>query len=91
MSYIEDNNYDVEFGGTPVIDFEKGYWTDKQGKRWKLSEMETRHINNCVRVLERTKEEYDYDDWELRDINAKIKEFKKELNRRSRFPGNAPF
>ena len=29
------------------------YWTTREGKKLKISEMETSHINNCIELLER--------------------------------------
>ena len=28
-------------------------WIDKNGKSWEVSEMETSHIENCIRLLEK--------------------------------------
>ena len=36
-------------------------WTTKDGKRLKLRDMETSHIENCIKMLERSLSDWDYE------------------------------
>lgn len=66
------------------VDYNRGYWTTKDGKNLKIELMETSHIKNTINLLKRniTKlvgEEKDYyEDY----FNFKINEFEKELKKR---------
>ena len=86
MSWADDEGYyfDPE-DMRPSIEFEVGEWTDADGKTHQISDMEIRYIKNCIGVLKRTKEEWDYPDYDLEAINDKIAEFEKELENRSTF------
>ena len=55
-----------------------GIWTQKDGKEIRLKDMETSHINNCIRMLKRQEEQYGNDD--IRD--AWIERFRQELWKR---------
>lgn len=72
-------------------------WTTKDGQKLQLRDMETSHINNCIRMLERDMPEFEDDDtivadhWSLtgvvvlpgaRSYRETIKEFESELRRR---------
>lgn len=92
MSWAEDEGYDAYWGDEeqhPSIDFDRGYWTDKNGDRYNIQNMQVQHIKNCINILKRTQEKWDYPEEDLREIKAKIKEFQKELNRRHNFKGKA--
>lgn len=57
---------------------EAGMWTQKDGTRIAVEDMETSHIQNCIRMLTRQIERYGSDD--IRE--AWIEVFDKELRRR---------
>lgn len=56
---------------------DEGYWETKDGRHLKIKKMETNHIENCIKMLERTKEKDEYTDF-------KLNEFKEELDKRER-------
>lgn len=57
---------------------EAGIWTQKDGTLIAVEDMETRHIQNCIRMLERQNERYGADG--LREVWIEV--FDKELRRR---------
>lgn len=86
MSWAEDEGYDIYDGledNIPSIDFTDGEWTDADGNTHQIKTMDVRYIKNCIAVLKRTQEKWDYPKEDLREIKYKIREFESELNRRS--------
>lgn len=65
-------------------DYDRGYWTTKDGRRLKISLMETSHIKNTINLLKRNIEKLDkyernyYEDY----FYFKIDEFEEELKKR---------
>lgn len=51
----------------------QGVWEDKEGKMWKVKEMETSHIENCIRYIKKR-------NWE--PAMSCIPMFEEELERR---------
>lgn len=75
-----DMMWDLDFSNLEP-DYDRGYWTTKNGKRISIREMETLHIKNTINLLKRNIEKLDdtsrdyYDDY----FNYKINELEKEL------------
>ena len=92
MSWADDEGYwyDPE-DMRPSIEFEDGEWTDADGNTKQISDMSTFHVKNCIGVLERTQEKWDYPDYDLKEIKHKIREFKDELKRRNNFKNKELF
>lgn len=66
------------------IDYDKGYWTTKDGRNLKIELMETSHIKNTINLLKRniTKLVGEEKDYYIDYFNFKINEFEKELKKR---------
>lgn len=66
------------------LDYDKGYWTTKDGKNLKIELMETSHIKNTINLLKRNIAKLDsvekkyYEDY----FEFKINEFENELKKR---------
>lgn len=74
-------------------EYKKGYWETKDHKILKISDMETSHIKNTIKYLERHKDFYDiaygdflYESYDYEDnselVYRKIYELQEELNKR---------
>ena len=62
--------------------YESGYWITKDKTTIKISDMESSHIHNSIRMLERNIESDLYSDMEVDLAEIAISEFKRELKRR---------
>lgn len=73
-----DMMWDVDFFEP---DYDKGYWTIKDGKRLNIREMETSHIKNTINMLKRSIKTMDKDfkDYYEDYFNFKIDELEEEL------------
>lgn len=77
-----------------MYEYKKGYWETKDHKKLKISDMETSHIENTIKFLEKHTDFYDEyhgiaNDWDSYDyednselVYKKIKELQEELDRR---------
>lgn len=65
-------------------DYDKGHWTTKDGRRLKISLMETSHIKNTINLLKRKIEKLDKDERNYYGdyFCFKIDEFEEELKKR---------
>lgn len=62
------------------IDYDKGYWTTKDGKRLDIREMETDHIQNTIKLLKRNIHKVEDEDEAYKNyVEYKIKELEKEI------------
>lgn len=77
-----------------MYEYKKDYWETKDHKKLKISDMETSHIENTIKFLEKHTDFYDEfygiaNDWDSYDyednshlVDKKIKELQEELDRR---------
>jgi len=90
MSWAEDNGYDMydgdEIDQSPHFEYESGYWETKDGRRIPIRKMDTYHMLNCIKWLEKILAEYrdqiEHDS--ILEIEAKIEEFQDELQHRKK-------
>jgi len=90
MSWAEDQGYDAfGFGDNiaPSILFVKGKWTDALGNTKKIKNMDIGNIENCIRVLKKSMENWSHIEEDEKEINDKILEFEKEISKRHKFKG----
>lgn len=74
-------------------EYKKGYWETKDHRKIKISDMETSHIENTIKYLQRHTDFYDeyygiandYDSYDYEDnselVYKKIEEFQEELEK----------
>lgn len=74
--------------------YKKGWWETKDHRKIKISDMETSHIKNTIRYLQKHEDFYDEyfefgGDWDTYDyednshlVNKKIEELQYELDKR---------
>ncbi len=61
-------------------DYDKGYWTTRDGKRLDIREMETEHIQNTIKLLKRNISKVEDEDEAYKNyIEYKISELEKEI------------
>lgn len=77
-----------------MYEYKKGYWETKDHKVIKICDMETSHIENTIKFLEKHTDFYDEyygiaNDWDSYDyednshlVDKKIEELQEELDRR---------
>lgn len=58
----------------------KGWWTTKDGEELKIELMESSHIRNTIKLLQRNLEKVE--EYEKQVIEDKIEEFEEELKKR---------
>ena len=65
-------------------DYDRKYWTTRDGKRLKIELMETSHIKNTINLLKRNISKLDKDELEYYEdyYNFKINELEYELKKR---------
>lgn len=65
-------------------DYDRRYWTTRDGKRLKIELMETPHIKNTINLLKRNINKLDKDELEYYEdyFNFKINELEYELKKR---------
>ncbi len=68
------------------LDYDRKYWTTRDGKRLKIEEMESSHIRNCINLLKRNITKLNENDLEdeyyINYFEFKINEFEKELKKK---------
>jgi hypothetical protein len=66
------------------LDYDRKYWTTRDGKRLKIELMETSHIKNTINLLKRNISKLDKDELEYYEdyYNFKINELEYELKKR---------
>ena len=66
------------------LDYDRKYWTTRDGKRLKIELMETSHIKNTINLLKRNISKLDKDELNYYEdyYNFKINELKYELKKR---------
>lgn len=73
MDFDTDGTWQLNYYYDYEDDYDKGYWTTKNGDRLKIEQMETSHIKNTIAMLKRKNNE---------DYNNKIEELEEELLKR---------
>lgn len=65
-------------------DYDRKYWTTREGKRLKIELMETSHIKNTINLLKRNINKLDKDELNYYEdyYNFKINELENELKKR---------
>lgn len=80
MSYAEDMGIDA-YDEDSI--YNRGYWTNVYGKQFKIKEMDTPYIKNCINFLKRQINDYDEDMVDY--VKYKLDEFQTELIRRNEY------
>lgn len=79
MSYAEDMCIDA-YDEDSI--YNRGYWINVYGKQFKIKEMDTAYIKNCINFLKRKSE----DDEDMMDyVKYKLEELQTELIRRNEY------
>lgn len=90
--YLADRQFEIDFPHGVNND----EWITQDGRRLKVTEMTTQHIQNCMKMLEREATEDDFDDFYYvleAELNRRRENAERILRERQRIeiPEEAPF